>query len=199
MADEIPGDVTAAVAEVASSSLRSTTGRLVQSFAVYGAANFGIRALNFLLIVVYAHYLRPYGLRDHLSWRRSTHAFLIMFGDLSIDSALQRLYFQHNNDQEELRSYLAIGDSFRDHRLDGGLGCVLRLVAGGRIQRRLRVQSGGAVLPLYGDGDRRRRQHTQGIQCRLAVYQAERRPTLLCVAVLLVRLPHRRLLRLWSC
>jgi len=79
--------------------------RLARSFAVYGGANFGIRALNFLLVVVYAHYLRPsdYGI---IYLGEIVASFLVIFAGLSTDSALERLYFQHNQDAEELRSYL---------------------------------------------------------------------------------------------
>ena len=173
MADEIPGDVTAAVAEVASSSLRSTTGRLVQSFAVYGTANFGIRALNFLLILVYAHYLRPsdYGI---IYLAEIYAAFLILFGNLSIDSALQRLYFQHNNNHEELRSYLGSAIRF-------GIIAMATLVAfcvlvGGPIQRHLGFNQDVPFYPYMAMAITTAAA-TQGIQYRLAVYQAERRPT----------------------
>src|SRR5271165_1636834 len=105
MADISPQNATAVKTESVSRPIPGIARGLAQSFAAYGIANFSIRALNFLLIVVYAHYLRPsdYGI---IYMAEIVAAFLIIFSSLSIDSALQRMYFQHNHNPEELRSYL---------------------------------------------------------------------------------------------
>src|SRR6201993_4850964 len=99
MSDRLPQSGKAVEAEPAIQPILSIARRLAQSFAFYGSANFGIRALNFLLIVVYAHYLRPY---DYgiIYLAETIAAFLIIFEGLAIDAALQRLYFQHNHDSE---------------------------------------------------------------------------------------------------
>src|SRR5271170_5651033 len=104
MTDLMPKSVTAADVNTPAQSVHGVARRLAQSFAVYGSANFGIRALNFLLVIVYAHYLRPsdYGT---IYLAEIVAAFLAIFAGLSMDSALERLYFQYNQDPEELRSY----------------------------------------------------------------------------------------------
>ena len=38
---------------------RAVANRIVRASAVYGSANFGIRALNFLLLPIYTRYLTP--------------------------------------------------------------------------------------------------------------------------------------------
>jgi O-antigen/teichoic acid export membrane protein len=79
MADLSPQNVTAVEAEAATQPIHGIAGRLVQAFAIYGLANFGIRGLNFLLVVVHAHYLRPYdyGL---IYMAEIIASFLIIFG-----------------------------------------------------------------------------------------------------------------------
>jgi O-antigen/teichoic acid export membrane protein len=111
MADLSPQNVTADETEVAIQPIHGIAGRLAQAFAIYWFANFGIRGLNFHLVVVYAHYLRPY---DYgiIYMAEIIASFLMIFGGLSIDSALQRLYFQHDHDVEELRSYLGTAIRF---------------------------------------------------------------------------------------
>src|ERR1700747_2906906 len=105
MADLAPENTTIVVVETGTPSLRGTAMRLARAFAVYGIANFGIRGLSFLLVLVYAHYLLPsdYGI---IYMEEIVASFLMMLGNLTIDSALQRLYFQYAHDQETLRSYL---------------------------------------------------------------------------------------------
>ena len=110
MTDTSPENATGTLNEADSALLRGTALRLVRSLAVYGVANFGIRGLSFILVLFYAHYLYPsdYGI---IYLAEIVASFLIIFGNLSIDSALQRLYFQYNSDRGTLRGYL--GSSIR--------------------------------------------------------------------------------------
>ncbi len=169
MAELSPQNVTT-VAQNAPTT-RGVAGRLAQSFAIYGLANFGIRALNFLLIVVYAHYLRPsdYGI---IYLAEIVAAFLVIFESLAIDSALQRLYFQHNHDPEELRSF--IGTVVRFGLLWMALLAVLVCFTGGRIQSHFPHIS----VPFYPYVAMAivTATATLGVQVRLAIYKAARRP-----------------------
>src|SRR5215469_3126085 len=142
MADLLPQNA-AAVKAAITSPVQVVARRLAGSFAVYGSANFGIRALNFLLILVYARYLRPY---DYgiIYMAEIIAAFLIIGAGLSIDAALQRLYFQHHHDAEELRSYLGSTIRFGLVWMAGYLASVLAL--GGYIQSHLQHR---APVPFY--------------------------------------------------
>ncbi|HYK36624.1 hypothetical protein [Alloacidobacterium sp.] len=82
-------NVTAPELEAAVPVIHTMIRRLAKSFAVYGGANFGIRVLNFLLVVVYTHYLRPsdYGI---IYLGEIVASFLVIFAGLSMDSALER-------------------------------------------------------------------------------------------------------------
>jgi O-antigen/teichoic acid export membrane protein len=172
MVDQISGNVTADVAEVAPQPLRSVATRLAKSFAIYGFANFGIRSLNFLLVLVYAHYLRPsdYGI---IYLAEIVAAFLILFGNLSIDSALQRFYFQYNSDSAELRNYL--GTVIRFGIFTIGVLLALALLCGDSIQIRLARHADVPFYPYIAIAIVTAAA-TQGAQYRLALYQAERRP-----------------------
>ncbi|MFY9935887.1 MAG: oligosaccharide flippase family protein [Silvibacterium sp.] len=171
MADRSP-QVAAVEPEGATQPLGGVVSGLAQSFAIYGSANFGIRALNFLLIVVYAHYLRPY---DYgiIYMAEIIASFLIIFGGLSIDSALQRLYFQHNHDAEELRSYLATAIRFGLSWMAAFLALVL--VAGGSLHSRLPASPAVPFYPYIAMAIVTATA-SQGVQYRLAIYQAARRP-----------------------
>jgi len=171
MADLPPQDAIAADAAAVVTPSGSIVRGLAKSFVIYGAANFGIRGLNFILILLYSRYLRPadYGV---VYLAEIVASFLAIFAGLSIDSALQRLYFQHNGSPEELRSYLGSGVRF-------GLGWMtvflaLVLVVGGRVQSHLP----GTPVPFYPYIALATASAIaiQGVQFRLAIYQAGRRP-----------------------
>src|ERR1700748_3103512 len=104
MVDPVSANL-AEIGTATSPSIRAVGKRLSHSFAVYGAANFGIRALNLLLILFYSRYLRPsdFGI---IYLAATVSVFLILFGNLAIDSALQRLYFQFSRDPVELQNYV---------------------------------------------------------------------------------------------
>src|SRR5579862_101577 len=136
MADLLPQNAMELKPEAITPSIHGTARRLAQSFAIYGIANFGIRALNFLLILVYAHYLRPY---DYgiIYMAEIIAAFLAIFAGLSMDSALERLYFQHSHDAEELHSYL--GSAIRFGFFWMALFLAVVLLLGRSVQSRLSV------------------------------------------------------------
>jgi O-antigen/teichoic acid export membrane protein len=172
MADLSPQSVTAVEVEAATQPILGVAGRLAQSFAIYGLTNFGIRALNFLLVVVYAHYLLPsdYGI---IYLAETIAAFLIIFEGLSIDGALLRLYFQHHHDSEELRSFLGTAIRFGLLWMAGFL--VLVLAVGRFVQSQVPTHIAVPFYPYIAMAIATATA-TQGVQYRLAVYQAARRP-----------------------
>ena len=145
---------------------------LAHSFAAYGIANIGIRGLNFLLILVYAHYLMPsdYGI---IYLAEIIASFLSIFAGLSIDSALQRLYFQHHHDAEELRSYLGSATRFGLVWMALFLTLILAL---GRVMQFHRPAYTSVPFYPYIAIAVATATVLQGVQYRLAVYQASRRP-----------------------
>ncbi len=152
--------------------LRAVAARFARASAVYGVANFGVRALNFLLIPLYAHYLSPtdYGT---IYLAETVAIFVLLFGNLAIDSAIQRLYFQHNLDQSELNSYLGTSIRF-------GLGAIVLMVMaaywiGPLIQRNLSRTVEVAFHPFIATA-LITAALTQGVQYCMAVFQAERKP-----------------------
>jgi O-antigen/teichoic acid export membrane protein len=157
---------------VAAQPVPGTMLRLAKSFGIYGSANIGIRALNFLLVIVYAHYLRPY---DYgiIYMGEIIASFLIIFAGLSLDSALQRLYFQHNHDAEQLRSYLGSVIRF-------GLGWMslflaLAFLLGKILPSRIMPHASVPFYPYIAMAIATAAA-TQGVQYRLAEYQAAHRP-----------------------
>ncbi len=182
MGDLSPENATAVVAEASIPSPRETAMRLARSFAIYGIANFGIRGLSLLLVLVYTHYLLPsdYGI---IYMAEIVATFLMIFGNLSIDSAFQRLYFQHDHDQEELRSYL--GTSMRFGLSSMAILVIMTFLLGGSVQSHLTMTMGVPFYPYVAmaivTGAA-----TQGVQYRLAIYQSERRPRSYAVLALFV-------------
>jgi O-antigen/teichoic acid export membrane protein len=166
MADLSPQNV---MPEIEAQPAHGTVMRLAKSFGVYGSANIGIRALNFLLVIVYAHYLQPsgYGI---IYMGEIVASFLIIFAGLSLDSALQRLYFQHNHNAEELRSYL--GSVIRFGLCWMALFVGLTLVLG---RTHLATHASVPFYPYIAMAIATAAA-TQGVQYRLAEYQAARRP-----------------------
>ena len=146
--------------------------RLTKSFGVYGGANFGIRGLNFLLILVYARYLQP---RDYgvIYMAEIIAAFLTIFAGLSLDSAIERLYFEHNHDREELRSF--IGSVFRFGLLWMGIFLLLALAVGSAISSHLKVLASTPFYPYIAFAIATATA-SQATQFRLAVFQASSCP-----------------------
>jgi O-antigen/teichoic acid export membrane protein len=172
MADLLHQNAAAGKTESITSPVYVLARRLAGSFAIYGSANFGIRAMNLLLIAVYAHFLRPY---DYgiIYMAEIIATFLIIFAGLSIDSALQRLYFQHYHDAEELRSYLGSAIRFGLVWMAGFL--VLVLALGGYVQSHLQYRVSVPFYPYIAIAIATTIA-IQGTQYRLAVYLAARQP-----------------------
>ena len=172
MADLLPQNASATAAKALNAPPLPILRALAKSFAVYGAANFGIRALNFLLILLYSRYLRPadYGI---VYLAEIVASFLAIFAGLSIDSALQRLYFQHNQTSAELHGYL--GSTIRFGLAWMAVFLALVLILGRAIQSHLPV---GTSVPFYPYIALATTTAIaiQGTQFRLAIYQVARRP-----------------------
>ncbi|MCL2658897.1 MAG: oligosaccharide flippase family protein [Acidobacteriaceae bacterium] len=162
------------VATESSYSTQSIVQRLARSFAAYGVANFGIRALNFIFLLVYSHFLHPSDFGT-IYMSEIIAAFLVIFAGLSIDSALQRLYFQHYHNRAELQSYL--GSTIRFGFLWMAVFLALTFVFGDRIA------ASRVAVPFYPYIAMASVTAfaTQGIQLRLAIYQASGRPQLYAV------------------
>jgi O-antigen/teichoic acid export membrane protein len=164
MADLVPQSVKT---DRPTGSARRVLKYLAQSFAIYGSANFALRAFNFLLILIYAHYLRPsdYGI---IYLAEIIASFLAILAGLSIDSALERMYFQHVQDPDALNSYL--GSVIRFGFSWMALFIATTLVFGWWFQARLPLH---AQVPFYPYIAMAMITATvlQGIQYRLAVYQ----------------------------
>lgn len=79
--------------------------RVAGASAMYALANFGVRALNFLLLPLYTRFLTPtdYGL---LTLAETFAAFLALVIGLGFDSGIQRLYFHYVDNSAALASYL---------------------------------------------------------------------------------------------
>jgi O-antigen/teichoic acid export membrane protein len=171
MADSLPQSETATT-EAVPRPVHGIVRSLARSFAVYGSANFGIRGLNFLLIVLYAHYLQPY---DYgvVYMAEIVASFVVIFSGLSIDNALQRLYFQHLHDAEELHSYLGSAIRFGLIWMVIFLGLVVTL--GSSVQAHLSPRASVPFFP-YVVMAIATATGIQGVQFRLAVYQASSRP-----------------------
>jgi len=178
MTDSSLENTTGFLAEASIPSPRGTAMRLLRAFAVYGIANFGIRGLSFVLVLVYAHYLLPsdYGI---IYMAEIVASFLMMLGNLAIDSALQRIYFQYAHDQETLRTYL--GTAVRFGFCSTAILVALTLLAGSRVQSHLLASVDVAFYPYIAMAIATALA-TQWVQYRLAIYQAEQRPA--CYAAL---------------
>lgn len=106
--------------------------RIAGASALYGLANFGIRALNFLLLPLYTRYLAPtdYGL---ITLAESFAAFSVLVIGLGFDSGLQRLYFSYVDDPPALASYL--GSTVKFALASGSFAILLTVTIGIPILR----------------------------------------------------------------
>jgi O-antigen/teichoic acid export membrane protein len=172
MLDSVSQDVNSDGKEAISAPSWGILGQLTRSFAVYGSANFTIRALNFLLIVVYAHYLRPsdYGI---IYLAEIIASFLTILACLSIDSALERLYFQYNRDSDALNNYLGSTIQFAFFWMF--LFLALTLILGWGFGSHAPFHAQVPFYPYIAMAISAAT-FSQGIQCRLAIYQASARP-----------------------
>lgn len=167
MADPVPQLVDTERSQAPAPPLHSVLGQLAQSFAIYGSANFAIRAFNFLLIVIYAHFLRPsdYGT---IYLAEIVASFLAIPAGLSIDSALERLYFQPNQDSEVRRSLL--GSAIRFGFCWMAIFVSLALAFGWMFQANLPLHTQTPFYPYIALAILTAAA-SKGIQYRLAIYQ----------------------------
>ncbi|MFB3813276.1 MAG: lipopolysaccharide biosynthesis protein [Terriglobales bacterium] len=79
--------------------------RLIEASAIYAAANFAVKALNFLLLPLYAYFLSPaeYGV---VSLAETIAIVAGIAAGLGLPAGMQRLYFQYAERPEELGRYL---------------------------------------------------------------------------------------------
>jgi O-antigen/teichoic acid export membrane protein len=155
---------------------RAVANRIVRASAVYGSANFGIRALNFLLLPIYTRYLTPsdYGM---IALAETLAMFLMQVVNLGFDASIQRLYFQHVDDSSELSGYIGSALKFALGTEVGFL--LLALTAGPWLQRMIWPHA--AVPFRYIALAMVTAAATQFFTYRLVLYQAERRPRIYAV------------------
>jgi O-antigen/teichoic acid export membrane protein len=110
--------------------MRDLFHRLVGATALYGLANFSVRALNFLLLPLYTRYLTPtdYGV---ITLAETFAAFLALVIGLGFDSAIQRLYFQYVNDHALLEAYL--GSALKFALAAAGFAVLLTITVGSPV------------------------------------------------------------------
>lgn len=87
-------------------SLHTVAARLARGSAVYGLANFGIKGLGFVLILVYTRFLTPaeYGA---VTLAETVAIVAALLWGLSLSAGMRRLYFEHVDDPANLRLYLS--------------------------------------------------------------------------------------------
>jgi O-antigen/teichoic acid export membrane protein len=85
---------------------QSVAQRLVRGSTIYALTNFGLRAMNFLLIALYTRHLTPgdYGI---ISLAEITGAAVASVTSLGLDASLRRLFFGYKNDATVLRTYVS--------------------------------------------------------------------------------------------
>src|SRR5215471_21031144 len=112
--------------------MRDLLRRVAGASALYGLANFGIRALNFLLLPLYTRYLAPsdYG---SITLAESFAAFFALVIGLGFDSSLQRLYFSYVDEPASLASYL--GSTIKFALSVGSIAVLLTVTIGIPILR----------------------------------------------------------------
>lgn len=152
-------------------SVRTVTARILSASAVYGLANLGIRALNFLLLPLYTRFLTPtdYGV---ITLAETLAAFLLSIVGLGFDASIQRLYFRHVDDPETLSSY--VGSVLKFALTLETAFLMLALVTGSWLQHAV---SPNASVPFrYVAMAMITAAATQFFGYRLVLYQAEHRP-----------------------
>ncbi|MFZ0314986.1 MAG: oligosaccharide flippase family protein [Candidatus Korobacteraceae bacterium] len=144
---------------------------IVRAFSVYGLANLGIRALNFLLLPIYTRFLTPadYGV---MVLAETLAAFLVSIVSLGFDASIQRLYFRHVDDSRALSAY--VGSVLKFALLLEIAFLALAFAVGPRLHHAL---APAANVPfLYIAMALATAVATQFFGYRLVLYQAERRP-----------------------
>jgi O-antigen/teichoic acid export membrane protein len=152
-------------------SARAVAGHILRASTVYGLANLGIRALNFLLLPIYTRFLTPadYGV---MALAETLAAFLVQLVGMGFDASLQRLYFRYVDDSKALSDYVGSVLKFALVLEIGFL--VLALTVGPWLQH---IFAPTASLPFrYIVMALATAAATQFVAYRLVLYQAEHRP-----------------------
>lgn len=152
-------------------SARTVAARILRASSVYGLANLGIRALNFLLLPVYTRFLTPadYGV---IVLAETLAMFLVQAIGMGFDASLQRLYFHYVDDSRALSSY--IGSVLKFALVLQASFLVLALTVGPWLQHAIAPR---AFVPFrYIVIALATAAATQFFSYRLVLYQAEHRP-----------------------
>ena len=146
--------------------------RLVHGSALYALANFGIRAMNFLLIPLYTRYLAPadYGT---ISLAETCAAVLAAFCSLGLDAGVQRFYFQYVAEPPRLARYL--GTVLRFGMAFAAALVAAVFLAGPGLLHRLAPQFAVPFYPYIALAVGTAAL-VQVVQTRLNLYQTEGRP-----------------------
>jgi O-antigen/teichoic acid export membrane protein len=85
---------------------QSVAQRLVRGSTIYALTNFGLRAMNFLLIALYTRHLTPgdYGI---ISLAEISGAAVASVTSLGLDASLRRLFFSYKSDATLVRAYVS--------------------------------------------------------------------------------------------
>lgn len=158
--------------DVAAPELHSVASRLVRGSAVYALANFGIKALSFLLLPVYTRFLTPadYGV---ISLAETLALIAALLCGLGLDAGIQRLYFQFVENRAELSRYLG---SVLRFAVAVDLGVLaLSFAFGPALLRGLAPNFQVAFFPYIALAVGAAAA-TQLLQLRLSLFQSEGRP-----------------------
>ena len=156
----------------AAPSVQQVTRSLVRGVAVYAIANFGIRALNFLLLPVYTRFLTPadYGT---ISLAETAALIVAVFCGLGLEGGLPRLYYQYVDHAEQLRDFL--GSVLKFGAVNSAAVALLCIVLGAPLMHwagpRFEVPFFPYIALAIGTVAL-----SQFINLRLSLYQAEKQP-----------------------
>lgn len=152
-------------------SARTVAVRILRASTVYGLANLGIRALNFLLLPVYTRFLSPadYGV---IALAETLAAFFAGIISMGFDASIQRLYFRYVDDATALGSY--IGSALKFALALQSIFIVLVLAVGPWLQR-LIVPSSSVAYRFFAVATITATAMLF-FNYRLVLYQAEHRP-----------------------
>jgi O-antigen/teichoic acid export membrane protein len=173
--------LTGVAAELSSvPTARVVAARILRASTVYGLANLGIRALNFLLLPIYTRFLTPadYGIMVLVE---TLAAFLVSILSLGFDASIQRLYFRHVDDPKALSGY--VGSTLKFALALEIAFLALALIIGPRLQHILAPTN--SVPFQYVAMALATTVATQFFGYRLVLYQAERRPWSYAILALL--------------
>jgi len=145
--------------------------RVLRASTVYGLANLGIRALNFLLLPIYTRFLSPadYGV---IALAETLAAFFAAVISMGFDASIQRLYFRHVEGTGTQTDY--IGSSLKFALGVQAIFIALVLSVGPRLQHAIVLYS--SVPYKYFALAMITAIAAQFFNCRQVLYQAEHRP-----------------------